>query len=199
MILKFGIISNAKPGYAKVYFEEDDIVTDWWPVVLPYTLKDKVSYPLNVNEHVVCIADARLEEGAIVGAIHNSQDTPDTGAGTGKFRKVFEDGTVIEYDKTAHSFKGTINGSAEIEAQTVKITGALTAEIEAANITLTGNVAISGNLAFGGSLSGGSGAATISFDGSTLQAPDVKAGTVSLLTHKHTGVTTGGGVTGPAV
>jgi phage baseplate assembly protein V len=199
MTLKFGIISNARPGYAKVYFEEDNIVTDWWPVVLPYTLKDKVSYPLNVSEHVVCIADSRLEEGAILGAIHNSQDMPDAGASVGKFRKVFEDGTVIEYDKSAHKFKGTIIGSAEIEAQTVKITGAIMAEIEAANITLTGNVAISGNLAFGGSLSGGSGAASISFDGSTLQAPDVKAGAVSLLSHIHTGVTTGSGTTGPAV
>ncbi len=47
---------RSKPGFAKVYFEGDDkIVTDWWPVLQRTSLKDKESWPLNVNEHVVCL------------------------------------------------------------------------------------------------------------------------------------------------
>ena len=180
MKLKFGIVSdNTQPGYAKVYFEEDDIVTDWWPIVLPFTMTDKVSYPLNVNEHVVCVADFHLEEGAIFGAIHNTQDTPDPGAAPGKFRKVFEDGTVLEYDKIAHKFTGTINGTATIQATQISVIG---------DLTVTGNVSFSGTLSGGG----------LSFDGSTLKAPDVVAGTVSLKSHIHTGVQPGTGVTGPS-
>jgi phage baseplate assembly protein V len=183
MIVKYGIISDAsRPGYAKVYFEEDDISTDWWPVVRTFSLKDKVSYALNVNEHVACLAAFNLEEGVILGAIHNDVDTPDPGAGPGKFRKVFEDGTVLEYDKIAHKFTGTIAGTAQITAEAV---------------TIIGNVTITGNLAFSGTLSGGEGSA-LSFDGSTLKAPDVEAaGTVSLKTHVHTDVTVGSGLTGP--
>jgi phage baseplate assembly protein V len=182
MILKFGIVSDTKPGFVKVYFEEDDIVTDWWPVVLPTTLKDKVSYPLNVNEHVVCVGNYSLEEGAVLGAIHNTQDTPDPGAAPGKFRKVFDDGTVLEYDKVAHKFTGTING---------------TATIQATEINVIGNLSVTGDFAFSGSLTG-SGGAGLSFDGTTLKAPDVEAGTVSLKSHVHTGVQPGGGITGPA-
>lgn len=182
MNLKFGIVSDTRPGYAKVYFEEDDIVTDWWPVILATTLKDKVSYPLNVNEHVACVSDFHLEEGVILGAIHNDQDTPDAGAGPGKFRKVFEDGTTLEYDKAAHKFTGTIVG---------------TAQITATEITVIGNLTVAGNLSFSGALSGGGGfSPALSFDGTTLKAPDVKAGSISLKTHVHPGVQTGGGSTG---
>jgi phage baseplate assembly protein V len=180
MIFKYGIISNTKPGYAKVFFGDDDIVTDWWPVVMQTTLKDKMSYPLNVNEQVVCLCDFRLEDGVILGAIHSNQDTPDPGAAPGKFRKVFEDGTILEYDKEAHKFTGTINGTATIQAQ---------------SITVIGNLAITGNLSFSGTLSGGGG---LSYDGGILSAEDLKAGNVSLLSHIHGGVQSGSGATGPA-
>jgi len=187
--LKFGIVSDAsKAGYAKVYFAEDDIVTDWWPVIRATSLKDKTSYPLNVNEHVACVAAYNLEEGVVLGAIHNDLDTPDTGAAPGKFRKVFEDGTVLEYDKTAHKFTGSING---------------TAEITATEITIIGNLTVAGNLAFSGSFSGGGGSGggspKLTFDGTTLTAPDVMAGAVSLRTHTHGGVQPGAGSTGPAI
>ena len=103
---KYGIVSEVKPGFAKVYFEGDDgIVTDWWPVIQRTSLKDKESWPLNVNEHVACLCDERLEEGVVLGAVYSDADTPDSGATAGKFRQVFEDGALVEYDKAAHKFK----------------------------------------------------------------------------------------------
>jgi phage baseplate assembly protein V len=196
---KFGIVSDIKPGYAKVYFEEDDIVTDWWPVLRMTSLKDKQSWPLNAREQVVCLCDERLHDGVVLGATHNDEDVPDPGAGDGKFRQVFEDGTVLEYDKVAHAFTGTIKGKVTIDAEGDVTVATLTkATITAPEVDITGNVTIAGNLSFSGTLSGGS-AGAVSFDGTTLKAPDVMAGTVSLKAHVHPGVTAGGASTGMPV
>jgi phage baseplate assembly protein V len=200
---KFGIVSDgSRPGYARVFFEEDNIVTDWWPIVRMTSLKDKQSWILNATEHVVCLCDERLEDGVVLGAIHNDEDVPDSGAGPGKFRQVFEDGTVLEYDKGSHEFTGTIKGKATINADSdVKIATLGKATIQAVEVDIVGNVAITGNLSFSGTLAGGS-AGAVSFDGSKLTAPnlegtsDVKVGSVSLKSHTHPGVTTGSGSTG---
>lgn len=202
---KFGIVSDIKPGYAKVYFEEDDIVTDWWPVLRMTSLKDKQSWPLNAREQVVCLCDERLHDGVVLGATHNDEDPPDPGAGDGKFRQVFEDGTVLEYDKVAHAFTGTIKGKATINADSDVTVATLTkATITAPVVDITGNVTITGNLSFSGTLAGGAGG-EIAFDGNKLSAPnleattDVKVGLISLKTHTHPGVTSGSSSTGTPV
>lgn len=136
--MKYGVISEVKPGFAKVFLEEDDIVTDWWPVLQRTSLKDKESWPLNVQEHVVCLCDERCEDGVILGAIHNEEDEPDSGAGAGKFRKVFEDGTVIEYNKLSHKLTATVNGDVKVDADgNVDLTSTANVTLEAA-----GNVSV---------------------------------------------------------
>ena len=111
---KYGIISETKPGFAKVYFEEDDLVTDFWPVLQRTSLTDKESWPLNLKEHVVCLTDTRCEEGVILGAIYNETDMEDPGAADGKFRMLFADGTYIEYDKTLHKLTANITGGVNV-------------------------------------------------------------------------------------
>lgn len=183
---KYGIVSDYKPGYAKVYFQEDDLVTDWWPILMRTSLKDKESWPLNVQEQVICLCDDRLEEGVVLGAIHNDEDAPDPGAAAGKFRKVFEDGTILEYDKGTHEFKGTLQGKATIIAQgDVSITTITKVTIIAPEVDITGNLVVEGNLSFSGTMAGGSVGSSVAFDGTTLSAPEMKAGTVELRTHIH--------------
>ena len=104
MNFKFGIVSEAKAGFAKVFFQQDNLVTDWLPIVLPHTMTDKVGYVLNVKEHVACLCDERCEEGVILGAIHSNPEPADTGATVDKFRQVFADGGLFEYDKALHQF-----------------------------------------------------------------------------------------------
>lgn len=108
--LKYGIVSEFKPGFAKVYFEEDGFATDWWPIVVRGSLKDKDSYTLHTNEHVACLADERCEDGVVLGAIYNDTDTPDGAAADGKVRQLFADGNYMEYDNTAHKLKASIQG-----------------------------------------------------------------------------------------
>lgn len=224
--LKYGVISEYKPGFAKVYFEEDEIVTGWWPIIKHTSLKDKESWPLNVQEHVACLCDERLEEGVILGAIHNEEDVPDSGAGAGKFRKVFEDGTVLEYDKTAHKLTADIKGdllakttgNAAIDASgTLTAKAGSTATVEATSIQLKGNTSITGNLTVSGtaaitgattmaalsaqaiSATGMSitGGGTMQSDGTIQTAGDVIAGGKSLKNHTHTAPSGGGTTSAP--
>lgn len=218
MALKFGIISYAEPGFARVQFEEDDIVSPLWPVVSRTSLKDKESWVLNVDEHVVCLCDEHCEEGVILGCIANQIDRVESGAGAGKFRKVFEDGTIIEYDKNSGKLTADVKGSvkitatADIDATTdtnIKAKALVLASIEAPQIELKGNVTVIGLITAAGmsvsampGVPGSTGKITSTADIETtgeIKAADLKAGTVSLLTHVHAGVQTGAGTSGPPV
>jgi phage baseplate assembly protein V len=201
---KYGIVSEVKPGYAKVSFEENEIVTDWLPVLVRKSKSDKESWQLEIKEHVVCLMDPYCNEGVILGAIPNETDTPDPGEAAGKFRKKFSDGTVIEYDKGAHKLfvdvKGSLEakttGAAKIDAATqLDAKAGVKAIVTAPIIELTGNVVVSGTLSCGAiTVTGGAG---VSMTGDLSTTGDVLAGGKSLKTHVHTGVQTGPGVSGP--
>jgi|SRR5579871_997474 len=210
---KYGIVSDYKPGFAKVFFEEDNLVTDWWPILMQVSLKDKESWPLNAQEHVVCLCDHRLEEGVVLGAICSDVDTPDSGAGPGLFRKIFEDGTVLQYDKSSHELKAdvqgkvTINATQDVDVTTqtnLNATAIIQAKITAPIVKIDGNVTVNGVITAGGlalaAVSGVSGAdgkvhGDIKITGEVAADGDVKSGVISLSEHIHGGVTTGSGVT----
>lgn len=215
--LKYGIVSEVKKGFVKVFFEEDDgIVTDWLPVLVRRSKSEKESWQLEINEHVVCLLDKHCEEGVCLGAIHNDEDAPDPGEGKGKFRKKFSDGTVFEYDVTGHKMTIDIKGSLEaittlgasIDAgTTLKGKAAASAEIEAPVITLKGNVIIQGTATVSGALTAASIATSgggsinaqgnISTDGDINATGDVVAGGKSLKTHTHNAPSSGGPTSPP--
>ena len=112
---KYGLISEVKPGFAKVHFDDDEIVSDWLPIVVRKSQSDKENWQLEINEHVVCIMDEDCNEGVIVGAVYSDADAPDDEEGAGKFRKKFSDGTVIEYDKNASKYSQIIKTSSFLQ------------------------------------------------------------------------------------
>lgn len=81
----------------------------------------------------------------------------------------FADGAVIAYDAEAH-------------ALTAELPAGSTANIQADQVTITGNVAIDGDVTVTGTLTADT---------------DVVGGGKSLKDHKHTNVQAGGGVSGP--
>lgn len=213
--LKFGVVSEFKPGFAKVYFADNEIVTGWWPVLVKTSLKDFESWPLNVNEHVACLCGERCEEGVILGSIHSNPEPPDSGAAPGKFRKLFEDGTLLEYDKSAHKLTANVNGEVDVIATSdinatsqtnIKAKATILASIEAPEIILKGAVTVEGVITAGGlalvpmpsvaSTPDGKVQGDINLTGTLKADSDVKVGTVSLKTHIHSGVQTGGGTSG---
>lgn len=205
---KFGLVSEAKAGFAKVYFAEDNHVTDWLPMLVKTSMKDKESWILNINEHVCVVCNEFLEEGVILGAIHSDPEPADDGAAPSKFRKVFEDGSILEYDKSEHKLTAAIKGDVLISADgnidatskdavisasgNVEIT-AQTCKITSPEITLAGTVTVEGELSAGGmtvkSTLGGSGKMT--GDGDINTTGDIKSNGISLAQHKHGGVSFG--------
>jgi len=191
-MMQIGIVSDVKPGFAKVYFAEDKFASDWWPIIKMGTQNSKFCYPLHIGEQVACLSDEHSDDGVILGAIYSDEDMPPDSANNHTYVAHFEDGTEIIYDVQSHELTANIKGGATITAKKVNVTAT-------EGVTITGNLTVIGNVAAGGlaisSAHGGDGSITSDADFTTTG--DVKAGTVSLKTHIHTGVPTTDGMSGP--
>lgn len=194
---KFGIISEVRKGFARVEFKDDEIVSNWLPMGVRRSLNDKDSWPYEVQEHVFCMMDEHCEYGIIMCAIYSDEDAPDTDEGAGKFRKLFEDGSFIEYNKNTHILTANIQGkikaiaSNDIEVTSdteIKATATTKITCTAPNIKLDGDVQITGDVVA---------EKKITATGLIKSLNDVEApGSIKLTTHKHLGVVPGGGTSG---
>ncbi len=125
---KTGIVTAAKPGFARVQFPDlDGMVSDWLPMVVPKTLKDKHVWTLDQGEHVVCLMDGYMEDGCILGAIYSDADAPPN-VGPDVHRVQYADGGVVEYNRKSGALSIDAKGDA-----TVNVAGN-------ANINVSGNV-----------------------------------------------------------
>ncbi len=216
MFFKNGIISQSKPGFARVIFPADDnMVSDWLPICYPFTMGDKACWVLKINTLVACVMDEYCNEGVVLGSIYNQEDAPPEAANEHTTVVEFEDGTVLSYDKSSHELladvkgkitaKATGNIKVESSAGDVKAKG-LTIHIEAANITLTGAVMVEGVITAGGlaltPMPGVPGApdgkvtGDINVTGTVKADTDIQVGLISLKSHKHP---TGSGSTGTPI
>ncbi|HJU46360.1 MAG TPA: hypothetical protein VJ647_06215 [Chitinophagaceae bacterium] len=113
--IEYGLVSEVKPGFARVYLDADKIPTGWLQVVRRKSLTDKESWQLEINEHAVCLLDEKCE-GVIIGVIHDEKkDLADPDEATGIFRKKFSDGTIIQYDKNAGEYSQTVKESSFLQ------------------------------------------------------------------------------------
>lgn len=204
---RIGIVSETKAGFVRVDFQEDNLVSDWLPIVFRGTTDNKDGYPLPINTQVACLMDENDEDGVCLGATYNDEDAPPDELNENTYVKKFKDGTTLIYDFAEHKLTADVNGDVELKAKKLDATLSGAGNITAPNgITITGNLTVVGNIAAGGiaaSASGGGDGKIISDANiettGEIKAADVKAGTVSLLTHTHSGVTTGGGTSGPPI
>lgn len=227
-MLRYGIISeiDAAAGKARVHFNDDDIVSDWLPLIVPKAMEDSFSFMPDVNEHVACMMDEHSEKGVVLGSIY-SKDVKPNGGSPDKWRVRFKDGTVIEYDRSAHKLFADVKGQVEVKAQgavkvdgqstvDVKATGNITAEttanatvkavlvtLDAPNVQCTG-ILTAAQIAISGGTGGNGGIVVtgnmrvdgeIEADGEVRSNTDVKSDTISLRTHVHAGVQSGGATT----
>lgn len=104
--LKFGIVTtvDASKGVAKVWFDDVEIESDYLPYIVPRSAGDAENDPLEQDDHVVCLMDCNLDNGAILGCIYSTADVPPTESGANKWVKKFADGTLFSYDKQTHIY-----------------------------------------------------------------------------------------------
>lgn len=140
-MLKFGLICEIDPakGLAKVHFQEDDVPSGWLPMNVPKSLKDKWSFPYDINEHVWCIMDERCEYGVIGGAIYNEKDQP-TDAAEGKLTIHFADNSTIIYDRNTKTLSLNMKGDINILADE-----RINVECKEATVTVTNRAAVKAN------------------------------------------------------
>lgn len=143
---KTGIVTEAKPGFAKVQFPDlDDLISEWLPVLARKTLRDKDGHTLDVAEHVACVLDDRFEAGCVLGAIYSDEDHPPT-TSPDVLRFQFFDGAYVEYDRSTGMLAIDAKGPVTLLASGPV---AVTAPAVALNV---GQVSISGDLAVGGTV-----------------------------------------------
>ncbi len=146
--MKIGIVVAIDPAAcsARVQFTDNDgMVSFWLPVVLPATLKNRFYHMPDINEHVVCLLDENGEAGVILGAIYSEADKPPV-TNPDTWHVTFEDGTVLEYDRSGHKLFADIKGDMQaiISGETIITTPLCTVN---GNLKVTGNIVASGDVA----------------------------------------------------
>jgi phage baseplate assembly protein V len=193
--LQFGIISDIdfKSGLARVYFEEDEVVSAPLKISVMRSKGDQISFPFSVNEHVWCIMDENFEYGVIGGAIYDEGNKP-ANSEAGKLLIRFADNSTIEYDRNSHILSFDIKGDIS-----VKSTGNVTikspqVKIDAVSTEITGTLMVAGVASVGGltGVTSGAPGGDIEAGESILKVQKVEAtgdvvvGDISLKSHKHT-------------
>jgi phage baseplate assembly protein V len=89
-------------GFARVSFDENNLVSGWLP--LPSTNTKTVKYwiPVEVNSQVACLMDKRCEQGCIVAVLWSDTDTPPEWASKNTIGIRFSDNAEIYYDADTH-------------------------------------------------------------------------------------------------
>ena len=100
-MFRLGIISEIGEGenlgYARVSFDENEIVSGWLAIPSMATYKTKHWIPVEVNAQVLCSMDENCEQGAIVLVLWSDTDTPPDWAGPDTMGVKYAEGAEVFY------------------------------------------------------------------------------------------------------
>lgn len=157
---------------------------------------DKTWDPPSVGEEVIVLSPCGVLEMGIAIAGLNNESNPAPSNDLNKNIRIYSDGCFISYDVSTHALEVILpaGGTAELTALGgITINGDTTIN---GNVQVNGSQAMTGNNTVGGSqLVQGSSHSIGNFSTDA----DVKAGNISLKSHKTSGVQTGGGTSGVPV
>lgn len=144
--LHFGTVSavDEKAGMVRVRLPDlNNLRTDWLQVLYPKTLQDQCYWMPDLGEHVAILLDENGDDGVVLGAVYSAADKPPV-ASRDKWHMRFKDGTVLEYDRSTHTFK--IDGPAQINlissSQVNVKSGLIT--LDAGSVVCTGGMTVKG-------------------------------------------------------
>jgi len=133
---------------ARVKFLDMDEETSYeLPILYSHTYKDKAFWMPRVGEKVVCLM-LDLTDGFIVGAFYH-RENPTPVANANKVTVVFEDGSTVEYDKSAGRLYLDVKEKLEIVVPETVITSITTHN---GNITINGNLRVNGDVIASGDI-----------------------------------------------
>ena len=190
-MLRYGQICEQDPakGLFRVEFDDDGIVSDWMPLVVPKTAKDSYSVCLDIGEHVACLMDKHCENGVILGSLYSEATAPKQ-AGKDIASVVFDDGSKVVFDRSSGAL--TVETKGDITVKTAKKTtveASQTILIKAANgVTIEADTEIKGQLTVVGGIQGNGDLSlqgALSAGGEIQTQSDFVVGLYRFLTHKH--------------
>ncbi len=191
-MLNYGYITEVdySKGFAKVDLVGKNIPTGWIQMLVQSSKETKHIFPYAIGEYVAVLMVDNSDNGVILGAVYGGDDKPDGGS-ENVYRIKFKDGATIEYDTDASTLKIDAVSALDIAAEDVTITVSGTCTIDG-NLYVTGDINVDGSI---------DALDDISTTGNVDAFSDVSAGAglIKLTTHKHSGVTTGPGSTGPSI
>lgn len=147
MLLKQGIVAeiNAKDCTAKVnLLDLDNMLSPWMQIIYSFAFGDMEYFMPKIGSQVACILDENFETGVIIGATYSKKNIPPVN-NENKFHKKFEDGTVIEYDKSAHILTCSSLGA-------INVLSATTISMVAPKINFTGEFLFEGEAKVNGQI-----------------------------------------------
>lgn len=156
-MLRLGIISelgeDENIGFARVYFDESDLVSAWLPLPSTNTKTIKHWIPVEVNSQVACLMDEMCEQGCIVMVLWSDTDTPPDWATSDTLGVQFIDGSEVFYDSRKHVLN--INApDAELNLTCKKLN--IEGEVNIMGETkIKGNASITGEIAAAGEVTSG--------------------------------------------
>jgi len=191
-MIKYGTVCEKDPakGLLRVDFEEDQIASYWYPMVVTSVAENSFFGLPDIGEQVVCMVDENCETGVVLGAIPSDSVLPKL-ASKDINSVVFSDGTKVSYDRASHvlqidtvgdiTIKTTANVQIECVNATVKAT--VKATIDAPTAEFTGSLEVKGNFSTLG---------TSRFTGAVTALNTIRASgnvfaftAIGLGTHKH--------------
>jgi phage baseplate assembly protein V len=137
-----GIVKQLDPAKARVKVllpDQDLLLTDWLPVVVPFAAGAKAYWLPRLNSQVVVLLDEHGEDGVVVGAIYSQADPAPISAAKTLYIET-DDGTKVSIDPVAQLVAVDTPGSIQAKA-------GVAATVEAPTITLKGAVTVDGTLA----------------------------------------------------
>ncbi|HEM7785405.1 TPA: phage baseplate assembly protein V [Acinetobacter baumannii] len=194
-LIRVGRIKTVTPSkpFHTVTVNLGDIVTKELRLINLRAGKDSTHDLPSINEECMVFSPCGVLELGVVLVGLNNQDFPTPSQDPDIKLRMFEDGAVISYDTKNHSLQAILptNATAIVTAP-----GGLTVNADTTingNVQINGSTAMTGNNTVGGSqLVQGSSHSTGDFS----TEADVKAGNISLKSHKTSGVKSGGDISG---
>jgi phage baseplate assembly protein gpV len=101
-MVRFGLVcelgKGEYAGYARVYFDDVDIISDWLALPSCATLEAKCWIPIEINSQVACVIDDDTEQGFIANVLWSRPDAPPEWANDKRMGIMFADGAKFYYD-----------------------------------------------------------------------------------------------------